>query len=149
MGAGARPAEARTGAVAARLAAGALLALGAAAAPGFAQQASLPGYAYDMVAEVSIATTADAKCAGLSARKKKVQARIVELYRRLAADGIATGDAVVLLQKPETLKEVARREAALRKRHGVAASGDKALCQAIRAEAAENKAVAAMLRTGR
>ncbi len=116
------------------------------AAQGHAQDLVLPDYAYDMVAEVTMATTADAKCAGITARPKKVQARMVEMFTRLAGDGVEATAAAAHFQSEAALAEVARREAALREKHGVAAEGDEALCQAIRAEAAENKTVAKMMR---
>ncbi len=115
-------------------------------ARGAAQVAELPAYAYDMVAEVSMATTADLKCRGMGARTKKLEERIVALYRRLAADGISVQDAVAHLQGVEARAQIATREAALRARHGVEAQGDAALCAAIRAEAEENEALAELLR---
>ncbi len=111
-----------------------------------ARQDALPDYAFEMVAEVTMATTADGKCPGITARQKKVQNHIMALYGRLAKDGIDINDAVQFLGTRPALDELARREQALRARHGVAAKGDAALCKAIRAEAAANKALAAMLK---
>ncbi len=111
-----------------------------------AQDLSLPDYAYDMMAEISIATTADGKCDGISQRPKKVQARMLEMLSRLVKDGYDATAAATHFQTPEALAQIARREADLRARHGVAATGDDALCQAIRAEAKENKVIAKMMR---
>ena len=120
--------------------------LGLLPAAAAAQQAALPDYAYDMVTEISLATTADQKCDGISARKKRVEKRILEMYQRLVQDGYKMQEAVAALQDPATLAEVAAREKALRARHGVAPEGDQALCQAIRAEAAANESVAGLMR---
>ena len=110
------------------------------------QDLTLPDYAYDMMAEVSIATTADAKCDGISQRPKKVQARMLEMLSRLVKDGYDATAAATHFQSPEALAQIARREAEMRARHGVAPEGDAALCQAIRAEARQNKVIAKMMR---
>jgi len=117
-----------------------------AATPALAQVDQLPAYAYDMVAEVTMATTADATCDGIKQRPKRVQNYIVKLYGRLAQDGIAVADAAASFQSEFSLSEIAKREVALRARHGVASEGADALCTAIRAEARDNKALAAMMR---
>jgi Family of unknown function (DUF5333) len=123
-----------------------LLAALLAGGPALAQVDELPAYAYDMVAQVTMATTADATCDGIKQRPKKVQNYIVNLYGRLAQDGIAVADAAANFQTDLALAEIAKREVDLRARHGVASQGADALCAAIRAEAKDNKALAAMMR---
>lgn len=111
-----------------------------------AQVEELPAYAYDMVAEVTMATTADASCDNISARPKKVQARIVALYSQLAADGVSVNDAAQHFQTEFALEQISAREVALREKHGVAAGGAEALCAAIRAEAKENDIIKGLMR---
>ncbi len=124
----------------------AAVAVALAMSPALSQDLTLPDYAYDMMAEISIATTADGKCDGISQRPKKVQARMLEMLSRLVKDGYDATAAATHFRTPEALAQIARREAALRARHGVAAEGDAALCEAIRAEAGENKDIARMVR---
>ncbi len=110
-----------------------------------AQQSALPGWAYDMVAVVTMANTADAKCEGVSMKRKKMEQYLLKMYRKLAQEGVAPGDAAAVLQGPVAARELAAREKTLRERHGVAAEGDAAMCKAIMAEAASNKDLASML----
>ncbi len=116
------------------------------AVPALAKVDMLPDYAYDMVAEVTMAATADQKCQGIKARSKRVEKHVLALYQKLMKEGISVQDAVEHLQGEAALAEIARREKDLRERHGVAAQGDEALCAAIRAEARENDAVADLMR---
>ncbi len=125
------------------LAAGALAVV---AAPAFAQVEELPTYAYDMLAEVTMATTADSTCDKMTARPKKVQNYIVALYTQLAADGIGVNDAATHFQGAFSMAEMGKRETALREKHGVDAEGGDALCTAIRAEADENEALAKLMK---
>ena len=110
-----------------------------------AEEAIVPPWAYDMVAVVTMANTANAKCAGVSMKKKKMEQYLLKMYRKLAQEGVAPQDAAAELQGPLAARELAAREKALRARHGVDAAGDAALCAAIIAEAAENRDLAAML----
>ena len=116
------------------------------AAPAFAQVDELPAYAYDMVAEVTMATTADTTCDNIKARSKKVQDHIVALYGRLAADGISANDAAQHFQGEFAQEQFATREVALRERHGVSLEGAEALCTAIRAEAKANATLKGLMR---
>jgi len=113
---------------------------------GFTQPAELPAYAYDQVAEISMATTAAGSCDGARLNDRKLQKAMVDLMAQLAADGL---DPVASVQQFETAKsqeQIQQREAALRQRHGVAAQGEQALCDAIRAEVKTNKSLAKILK---
>jgi len=114
-----------------------------------AQIKELPQYAYDVVAKVSMATTADAVCEGISSRPKRVQAYIVSLYTQLGQDGISATDAAAVFETPDALNRIAEREVALREKHGAAPEGADGLCAAIRAEATENKDFARLMRIRR
>ena len=116
------------------------------AGPAQAKVDTLPDYAYDMVAEVTMAATADQKCEGIKARSKRVEKHVLALYQRLMKEGISVQDAVAHLQTEAALAEIAKREKELRERHSVAAEGDEALCAAIRAEAEANETVADLMR---
>lgn len=111
-----------------------------------AQVDELPAYAYDVVAEVTMATTADTACDKISARPKKVQDHIVDLYVRLAVDGVSTNDAAEHFQGEFALEQIAAREVSLREKHGVAPEGVDALCAAIRAEAIDNDVLKGLMR---
>lgn len=116
------------------------------AAPGLGQVEELPAFAYDMVTEVTMATTADAKCDGITTRPKKLQNYIIEMYGQLAKVNISAPDAAKHFESERATAEIAGRDAALRAKHGVAAEGTEALCAAIRAEAHENKPFATLMR---
>lgn len=100
---------------------------------------ALPDYAYDMVSVVTLATTADAQCDGISARDRAMQNYLVAMYGRLQQDGVVATDAAAAFQKPEAEARIAERVAAFRARYNVAGDDTAGFCAAIRKEAAANK----------
>ena len=111
-----------------------------------AQTTELPTYAYDAIAEFTIATTAVSTCDRARVKDRNLQSAMAALMGRLAADGL---DPTASIQHFETEKgqaQIALREANLRQRHGVAPTGADALCDAIRAELKTNRALAKLLR---
>ena len=111
-----------------------------------AQDTAVPDYAYDMLTDIGMANTATQKCDGLAASDEKIRAATIEMVMNLVGDGLDANAVVRQMSSDTGLAEINKREARLRAKHGVAASGDAALCQAIRAEMAENDALSAMLR---
>lgn len=114
--------------------------------PALAQADTLPDFAYDMLSEVTFATTAEAQCDGVKTRPAKLQQYILDMYTKLAAQGVSATDAVKHFETETTTAQIATRDANLRVRHGVAAEGAEAFCAAIRAEAKVNRPFAKLLR---
>ena len=111
-----------------------------------AQSDELPPYAYDMVAEITMATTAASTCDGAKLNDRKLQRAMIDLMGRLAGDGL---DPLTSMQHFETeagQAQITLREVALRERHGVTSQGADALCEAIRAELETNEILANMLK---
>ena len=114
--------------------------------PALAQVEELPAFAYDMVSEITFASTADAKCDGIKTRPAKLQSYIVDMYGKLADEGISATDAAKHFETSTANEQIALRDGALRSKHGVGAEGIDALCAAVRAEAAANRDFAKLLR---
>ena len=108
--------------------------LGALGTATFAAGDELPARAYDMVAEVTFATTADAQCDGIKSRPGQLQKYIVNMYGELAKVGVSATDASEHFATDTAMAQIAARDVVLRAKHGVAAEGSNALCTAIRAE---------------
>lgn len=106
-----------------------------------AQNQLLPEYAYDMVAEISMATTAANSCDGAVVNDRNLQSAMTDMMVRLVADGLDPVASVQHLQTEAGQEQVALREIALRNRHGVAPAGEKALCEAIRKEVKINSSL--------
>lgn len=110
------------------------------------QSGELPAYAYDMVADITMATTAAETCGGVDIDDWNLQNTMVEMMGRLVADGLDPVASVQQLVTDAGQAQIALRETALRTRHGVAAEGAQALCDAIRAEVAINRVLAKMVK---
>ena len=111
-----------------------------------AEDVVFPEEAMDALMRVTMANTADQQCEGISVRKFRVQSamlRMLTSVKKLGADPVA---AVEYLGTEEAEARIEARSAALREKHGVATEGDAALCDAIRAEAAEDGELAALVR---
>ena len=111
-----------------------------------AQDQQLPAFAYDMVAEVTFATTADAQCDGIKIRPVKLQNYIVDMYKQLGTAGVSATDAAKHFESTQATSQITARDGALRTKHGVAAEGIDALCMAIRAEAKVNRPFGKLMR---
>ncbi len=112
----------------------------------FAQAGELPEYAYDMVAEISMATTAASTCDGAKLNNKKLQDAMVAMMGKLAGDGLDPVASVKHFETPAGQERISLREAAFRARHGVSPDGAEALCTAIRAEVKTNKSLAKLVK---
>jgi len=111
-----------------------------------AQVTELPVYAYDSLAEMTLATTAGQTCAGAKVNDRRLQKSMVDLMGKLAAEGLDPVASVQHLETEAGLAQMAARVAAVRARHGVAPEGEDALCDAIRAEVKVNKSLAKILK---
>ncbi len=111
-----------------------------------AQDLVLPPYAYDMVTEISYAMTAEAKCDGIATRPKKLQDYIVALYGQLGTLGISALDAAKHFESNFAKAQIATRADAFRAKHDAAPDSDADFCRAVRGEAAQNDALAALMR---
>ncbi len=111
-----------------------------------AQDTLLPDYAYDALADLSAITTAGQTCDGAKVNDRRLQAAMVELMGKLAADGLDPVASVQSLESETGKAQMSERETDLRARHGVAPEGAEALCDAIRAEVKTNKAMAKILK---
>ncbi|MFV2002200.1 MAG: hypothetical protein ACC619_04395 [Paracoccaceae bacterium] len=111
-----------------------------------AQDIVLPVYAYDMLAEVTFALNADAKCDGIKSRAKNVEGRIADLYKQLMEGGVEPGAAVVHFATPYAQEQVDLRSVALLEKYDAAPDSDADFCRAVRAEAAQNKTLAKLMR---
>lgn len=112
----------------------------------FAQEVEFPESAMDDLMRVTMAQTADAKCDGISARSVRVQAAMLRMLKAVKEAGIDPVAAVEYLETPEANERIAERTDALRQKHGVDADSDAALCEAIRAEAKDDKDLASLMR---
>jgi hypothetical protein len=105
-----------------------------------------PENAMDDLMRVTMAQTADAKCDGISARSVRVQAAMLSMLKSVKEAGVDPVAAVAYLETPAANERIAERTNALRVKHGVDAESDAALCEAIRAEAKEDKDLARLMR---
>lgn len=112
----------------------------------YAQVTELPEYAYDSVARISMITTAQAECDGARVNEARLQRAMTDLVGRLAGDGLDPVASVRFMDTEAGQAEIAKREVALRERHGVAPEGYPALCDAIRAESKVNKDLARIVK---
>ena len=111
-----------------------------------AEITELPEYAYDSVAEISMVTTAQTECEGAKVNDRRLQRAMTDFVGRLAGDGFDPVASVQFMDTEVGLAEIAKREVALRERHGVAPEGFEALCAAIRAETKINKNLARIVK---
>lgn len=110
-----------------------------------AQDLELPAYAYDIVTEISYAMTAEVKCDGIATRPKKMQDYVVSLYGKLGDVGISPIDAAGHFETDFAKDQIAARVAAFQVKHQAAPDSDADFCRAVRAEAAENSGLAALM----
>ena len=119
----------------------------AASAPAaYAQELELPAYAYDLVTEISYAMTAEKKCDGITTRPKKLQDYIISLYGQLGDAGISPLDAARHIESEFAKDQIATRAAAFRAKYDAAPDNDADFCRAVRGEATQNDALAALIR---
>lgn len=111
-----------------------------------AQDLELPPFAYDVVADMSYAMTAQAKCTGVTTRPKKMQAYAVSMYAQLGKLGISSLDAARHFETDTARALLAIRAGAFLAKHDAAADSDADFCRALHAEAATNDALAALMR---
>ena len=112
----------------------------------FAAEETLPAFAYDMVSEVTFATTANSKCDGVEMRPARLQKYILAMYAQLAKAGVSAEAAAKHFETETAQAQIAARDAALRAKHGIQADGIPGLCAAVRAEAKVNRPFAKLLR---
>lgn len=112
----------------------------------FSQSVELPSTAYDMVAEVTFATSADSQCDGIKTRPRKLQNYILAMYGELAKVGVSANDAAQHFATETAQLQIAERDTALRVKHGVAPTGQDAFCDAVRAEAKVNDGFGKLMR---
>ena len=118
----------------------------AAATSATAQDLEMPPVAYDVVAQMSYAMTADAKCTGITTRPKKMQAYAVSMYSQLGKLGISPLDAARHFETDVASAQIAARANAFRAKHAAKPDNDADFCRAVRAEAATNDALAVLMR---
>lgn len=111
-----------------------------------AQDLELPPFAYDIVAEMSYAMTAQAKCTGITTRPKMMQARAVAMYGQLGELGISALDAARQFETDGARAEITTRAEALLAKYAAKPDDDAEFCRAVRFEAATNDALAALMR---
>ena len=95
---------------------------------------------------MSYAMTAQAKCTGITTRPKKMQARAVAMYGQLGELGISALDAAWQFETDGARAEITTRAEALHAKYAAKPDDDAEFCRAVRAEAATNDALAALMR---
>lgn len=109
----------------------------------------LPPYAYDVIAEISLVTTAADACTGIKVRDKPLRAAIQGVYTQLANDGIAPIDAAKHFETQVALAQIGLRGQAFRLEYGIGPENDDAFCQAVKARAKGNKPFRKMMKIRR
>ena len=110
-----------------------------AAAPAVAEITELPASFYDDFAVSGYVNTASKECAGASVNQKNFNKLMNDTLVEVSAAGLDPVEAVNFLTTDVGTEQMQMRETAFRARHGVAETGYDGLCQAIKAEADENK----------
>lgn len=115
----------------------------------FAQTEELPAYAYDGVALISLATTADQVCDKITVREKRLRVFLQDLYGRLAADGVSPVDAASHFETEIAVEQIGARAVAFREKYGIGPENDEAFCRAILAKTSDDDAFGKLLKTRR
>ena len=133
----------------ARMLTGAIAAAVLAVPAARAQTTELPAYAYEVVADVSLVTTAEARCDGIKTNAKGVQAYVLAMYGRLQGEGYSLPEAVKHFESEFANQRINASADALLARHGATKEDTAAFCGAIRAEAKENRDFRKLVKIGR
>lgn len=107
----------------------------AAATPVLAADDVFPEEAMDALMRVTMASTADGQCEGITARQARVQKAMVAMLTQVQSLGASPVQAVEYLKTEEGAARIKSRETALREKYGISADDPDGLCAAIRAEA--------------
>lgn len=114
-----------------------------------AQVQVLPDYAYDAVAQVSLASTAAQACPKITGKDRPMQKAMQSTFKALGKDGISSTAALEHLKGDYAIAQLDVRADAFQEKHGLGEGQDEAFCNAVAAEAKDDRTLGKMMRISR
>jgi hypothetical protein len=105
-----------------------------------AQAMVFPDYAYDAMTAASLANTADEFCPDIEKSDKGMNKNLSAMIKKLMGDGVAPGDITPHFESEFAVEQLEARASAFREKHGIGPDNDAAFCEAIKAEAKDDRA---------
>lgn len=105
-----------------------------------AQAMVFPDYAYEAMTAASLASTADEFCPNIEKSDKGMNKNLSSMVKKLMNDGVAPGDITPHFETEFAVEQLETRASAFREKHNIGPDNDAAFCDAIRAEAKDDRA---------
>ena len=99
-----------------------------------------PDYAYEAMTAVSLASTADEFCPDIEKSKKGLTKNMSAMIKKLIDDGVAAGDITPHFETEFAVEQLETRASAFREKYSIGPDNDAAFCDAIKAEAKDDRA---------
>jgi len=110
---------------------------------------ALPAFAYDGIARVSLVSTAAEICSGITARDRPLKSAAADVFKDLAAEGIDPTGSVLHFETDFAKYQINLRADQFRAKYGLGEVLDAAFCQAVKAEAKQDRSLRKLVKIKR
>ncbi|MGR3661211.1 MAG: DUF5333 family protein [Paracoccaceae bacterium] len=114
-----------------------------------AQDAALPDYAYDTMTTISLANTAASACPMIETSPKGMNKSMTKMIKQLIKDGVDPAVITPHFESEYGVEQLEYRANAFRAQHGVSNENDAAFCEAIKAEAKDDRSFKKLMKISR
>ena len=104
-----------------------------------AQDVVFPDYAYEAMTIASLANTADEFCPNIEKSDKGMNKNLMGMTKKLMKDGVAPADITTHFETEYGVEQLEIRATMFREKYGIGPDNDAAFCEAIGAEAKEDR----------
>ena len=105
-----------------------------------AQEMVFPDYAYEAMTAASLANTADEFCPDIEKTDKGMTKNMSAMIKKLMGDGVAPADITTHFESEAGVEQLETRAAIFREKYDIGPDNDAAFCDAIKAEAKDDRA---------